>query len=319
MPGTRTQPTVGILTCSYRGDFEPCLVLCRSVDRFAPEIEHWLVVPRADVALFAPLASSRRRVIAAEDVQPSWLINLPMPGPKWRKRLFLPRREVLLSLKSLPVRGWIAQQLRKLIVVHDAPFDIVLLVDSDNVFFRPLTLAHLVRDDGKIRFFRNPGASDVDTHHKWHQSAARLLGLPPTNYFGADYIDPFIVWQPKLVAALAKRISETTGADWLVALARTPHFAEYILYGVFADHVFEGDPGHYPTSQSLGFARWLESFSGEEDERQFLAAMRPHHVACNLQSTLGMTTEHRERMLAQLIELGREQEATIQPPPDGVS
>ena len=313
-PPPAPTPTVGILTCSYRGDLEPCQVLCRSIDRFAPQMEHLLVVPRHDVPLFAPLASSRRRVIAAEDVQPNWLINLPMPGPKWRKRLFLPRREVLLSLKSPPVRGWIAQQLRKLIIVRDAPWDVVLHVDSDNVFFRPLTYGHLVRDDGRVRLFQNPGASDMDPHRKWHQSAARLLGLPPTSYFGADYIDPFAIWQKKIVVGLTERISQATGLDWLVALARTPHFAEYILYGVFADHVMTEDPGHFPTAQSLGFARWEGSFSGAGDEADFLGKMRPFHVACNLQSTIGMTTVHRETMLATLIELGARQEATVLPP-----
>lgn len=292
--------TAGLLTCSYRGDLEVCRTLCRTVDRFTPEwLEHLLIVPRADYALFAPLAGPRRRVIIAESLQPWWLRGLPMPGPKWRKRLFLPRREVLLSLKSLPVRGWIAQQLRKLILAAEAPWDIVLHVDSDGFFIRPLTREHLVQG-GKVRLFQNPGGGYLPTHFRWHASAARLIGLPHTDYFGADYIDPFIVWRADVARGLKARIEETTGMDWVTALARTPHFAEYILYGVYADHVL-GEAGHFRTNESLAFARWTGDFTGEADIAAFTGELEPHHVVCNVQSTVSLDRETRERLVEALI------------------
>jgi len=296
----RSQPSIGILTCSYRGDAEACRLLCRTIDRFAPWVEHRLIVPRKDLPLFLPLRGPRREVIAQEELQPGWLMQMPMPPPRWRRLLHLPRREMFLSLRGLPVRGWILQQMLKIAAVRDAAWDVVLHVDSDCVFFRELTREHLVQD-GRVRFYRSPGAADMEPHRTWHRAAATLLGLPPQDYFGADYIDSFVVWQKTIVRGLTDRIESVSGRDWWTTLSRTLHFAEYILYGVYADRVMTEDPGHFATARSLGLSRWSEGFSDAAAETAFLASMGADQVACNIQSTLGLSAADRERLLGDLI------------------
>ncbi|MBK6873141.1 MAG: hypothetical protein IPJ14_13960 [Kineosporiaceae bacterium] len=298
--------SIGIVTCSYAGDLQPAQVLCESIDRFVPDdFRHLLVVPKSDLKLFAGLTGARREVVVAETVQPSFLRTVPMPGPKWRERLHLPRREVLFSMRGLPIRGWLVQQLRKLAIAHDAPWDVIVHVDSDNVFFRPLTYDRLVQE-GAVRLYRNPGHADMLPHNRWHRAAAGLLGLPEQNYFGADYINPLVVWRRDVTQGLARRIEEACGSDWMVTLSRTPHFAEYILYGVYADHVLGGDAGHFRTAESLSFSRWVGSFEGQADEEAFVRQMEDHHVLCNLQSTIGMTLKQREVIFDRLVTLASE-------------
>lgn len=305
---TETAPTIGLLTCSYRGDFDSCRLLCETIDRFAPWIEHRLIVPKRDLPLFGPLASARRDVVPEEDLRPWWLMHLPLPGPKWRRLLHLPRREVFLSLRGMPVRGWILQQMLKIAAVRDGKWDVVLHVDSDCVFFRPLTREHLIKD-GRVRFYRNPGAANMEPHNSWHRAAAQLLGLPPRDYFGADYIDSFIIWRKQIVREVTDRIEATTGKDWWTALSRTLHFAEYILYGIYVDQVRGADDGQYATARSLGMSRWSEGFADAAAEDAFIATMGADQVACNVQSTLGLSSEGRAAFLERLIAAAAAQDA----------
>lgn len=51
------------------------------------------------------------------------------------------------------------------------------------------------------------------------------------------------------------------GADWRITLARTPHFAEYILYGIFVEHVLALEKaGHVADGESLSLTRWQGEF-----------------------------------------------------------
>src|SRR5262245_14298579 len=111
----RTPMSVGLLTCSFRRDFELCRLMCETVDRFVPQtIEHVIIVPSSDLRMFSGLRSSRRRVESVSAFEPRWFVHLPQPSERWRKALRLPRQEIILTPYSQPVRGWIAQQLRKL-------------------------------------------------------------------------------------------------------------------------------------------------------------------------------------------------------------
>ena len=131
-----------ILTLSYSGDFDCCSLLCESFDRFAPTgISHRLFTPTHDLALFAPLAGGRRSLGSQDrDLLPRWLVKLPMPRPRLRDLLRLPRRNIYLSPFTPPVRGWIAQQMMKIAACADSPTEIIMHVDSDTAFVRPLTL-----------------------------------------------------------------------------------------------------------------------------------------------------------------------------------
>lgn len=293
--------TVRLSTCSFRGDFESCRALCESVDRFVPqEIEHWLIVPAADLDLFGTLGGGRRRVVAEDAFLPRGFWKAP-PPPALLRRLFgLSRRNVYLTPFSAPVRGWIAQQMMKIAATIEASEDVVVHVDSDNAFIRPLTAENLVRD-GRVRLYRNPRKVELASHRAWHAAAGRLLGLPPSDWRGAEYVDALVVWRRDAAIAMTRRIEAVTGRSWQVALSRTPHFSEYVLYGVFVDQVlgFEA-AGVWPEPLSLCHTRWSGDFADAADEEAFVKAVRPGQVSCLIQSTIDLTPDRRRELYARV-------------------
>lgn len=302
--------SASLVTCSFSGDLDVCRMLCDSVDRFVPEtIGHRLYVPAKDMPLFAPLASSRRTIATQESLLPRWFWKVPLPSQRWRARLGLPRRNVYLTPFSLPVRGWIAQQIMKLAATAGAGAEIVVHVDSDNAFIRPLRVESLARE-GRVRLYRDPEMVDMPSHRLWHAAAGRLLGLPPADFYGAEYIDQLVVWRRSVLLRLLARIGETTGRDWRVALARTPHFAEYILYGVFADRALGLEAaGLFAEPNSLCLSRWSQAFADSADEDAFIAAIRPEHVACLIQSTIDMAPDARRRLFERATAFAAAQDA----------
>lgn len=280
-----------ILTLSFAGDFERCRVLCETMDRFvAGDAEHVVAVPSGDLALFGPLAGGgRRRLVAQEELIPAWLFKLPLPGPEWRKRLFLPRRNMYLSLRGRPVRGWIAQQMMKLAGAARLGQDIVLHCDSDLAFIRPVA-ADVFRRDGAVRLFRVPGAGDTAMHARWHRAASRLLGIAPSGYHGADYIGHLVTWRRPVVERLLARLAETGGRDAAAILAGTPDLSEYVLYGVFCEKVLGlAESGHSPDATDLCATVWSEPEAGTDPLAA--APIRPEHVGLGIQSTVAMSPE----------------------------
>ena len=294
---TAATRSVLLVTCSYRGDISACRALCESVDRWVDEhIEHLIVVPPGDVKLFSELSGPRRRIATDNDYLPNLFFKLPMPSAKWRKRLRLPRRNIYVTPFSPPVRGWIAQQLIKIATARDASADIVVHVDSDNTFIRRFGADEIVRED-KVRLYRDPVRVASETHPAWHRAAGRLLGLEPRDFYDAEYIDQLVVWRPEVVRQMTAHIEQVTGRRWWVALCRTLHFAEYILYGVFSDKVrgLEAS-GHYADEKSLCLTRWSGEFASEVEETAFAESVERQHVICCLQSTIALSSEVRSRV-----------------------
>lgn len=294
-----TEPTVEFLTLSYSGDFDVCRLLCKSMDRFvSADITHRLIVPRADLALFAPLAGKTRKLEAQDQYLPAWFRRVPMPPPKWRKRLHLPRRDVYVTPFSLPVRGWIAQQIMKISAAAKSSADLVVHVDSDNVFVRPFALDRIYRD-GKTRIYRDETPVGLETHARWQRMAGKLLGLEAEAFYGGEYIDPFVVWKTGVVRGLILRLEEVSGSHWIKTLARTQHFAEYVLYGVYADRIagFEA-AGLRPENTSLCHSVWHRGFEDDDTLMSFVEALQPYHQTCLIQSTVAEDLAARERLFS---------------------
>ena len=306
--------SIEILTKSYRGDFEHCSLLCESMDRFIPGgITHRIVVPRSDMALFSRLANAGRAIVAEDDLLPAWFWRVPLPSPRWRRLFLLPRRDVYLTPFSLPVRGWIAQQIMKIAAAATSTADIVVHIDSDNVFIRPFAVQRIVRD-GKVRLYRDPKPVGLATHARWQHSAGRLLGLPDQSFYGGEYIDPFVVWKASVVRGMVARMEAVGGSDWIRTLARTRHFAEYVLYGVYADRVAGfGDAGLEPQEFSLCHSRWSDDFADDSDIDRFVEEVQPYHLTCLIQSTIGSDQEQRKRIFARVTEAAHRQDAANVP------
>jgi hypothetical protein len=310
MSGASTKLDASILTLSYRGDLEYCRLLCESLDRFAPPgLRHRLFVPSRDRELFAPLATQARTIGAEDtDLLPRWLKKIPMPGPRLRRLLRLPRRNIYLSLYSPPVRGWIAQQIMKIGGAAESPTEIVMHVDSDGVFIRPLPAAMLMRPDGAVRFYRNPHLETHATHILWREVACRLLGIDAKSFVPGDYIGICIVWRRSIVRRMIQRIEEVGGADWRKILAREPHFSEYTLYGMFVESLGVEAAGHFADGVSPVLEIWDQEPETPAEEAAFVQGLQPHHVACLIQSTAKMSMEKRLDLLERVVARARTQD-----------
>ena len=276
-----TDKKLVIVTPSYHRDLERCRLTVRSVDRFVDaDIHHYLVIDRRDIPLFREFENHRTTIITAEDLLPWWIFRIPRVGKMW------------MSLKTLPVRSWIVQQLMKLSVASQINADVFCFVDSDVAFVRPTGLDAFVSDRG-VRLFRRPGHANMPTHQRWHRSSARLLGLEERDYFGSDFIGNMITWRRDTLLAMQQRIEEVTGKHWVRAVAGELHLSEYILYGIFAEHVMGiQKAGHEPQDFDLCHCSWDYEINGPDDiDTFFNRDLDPHIRAVLVQSNLGLTTE----------------------------
>ena len=97
---------IAFVTQTYKADYDECLLLCESIDRFVPaEIKHYLFVNDEDYDLFSHLKNERRKVMKKSAIIPKWLKKFPI-------KLF--GHTVWVSPFTIPVRGWIIQQICKL-------------------------------------------------------------------------------------------------------------------------------------------------------------------------------------------------------------
>lgn len=276
---------IALLTVTYAGDLELCRRLCDSIDRHMPGIRHYLVIDRVDRGLFAPLVSANRVLVETEDLLPE-LFQTRILG-----------RRVWLTPYGPPVRGWILQQLAKLALTSRLDEKVVVVTDSDAVFVRPLTRDAVLRD-GRTRFYHAPGAAQLPPQMKWHRIAARVLGLQPRDYFGADYISTAVPWRPEIVRALLARIRRTTWMPWRMALSWRFRFSEYILYGVFVDHV----TGHHQdlvfhADADLCHCSWHYDLDDPAQRQAFIDDLGPHHAAVLIQSNLRLAEDKRAALM----------------------
>jgi hypothetical protein len=95
---------------------------------------------------------------------------------------------------------------------------------------------------------------------------------------------------------LHEYISRVHGADWVSALTKIPLFYEYFLYGVFVDHVLEGDTGHYYDDTNICHAYWDERQLSDVQLQQFFATINPGQVAVMISSKSGIPV-HRYQSL----------------------
>jgi len=272
-----------VMTASWSADLKRCSLMCESVDRFlSGDWHHYLLVEPRDVPAFKSLEGPRRTVISEADLFPRWLRAFPDPSN-------LGRRHVWLSPFSLPLRGWHAQQIRRLALAQHVDADMLLSIDSDVVMVRPYDPSGMWVD-GKMRMFRIDGGinQDMAEHRQWLAHAGKLLGLPASVTPAHDYINTFIGWRVDAARAMLDHIEKISGRHWIRALISSRAISECTIYGRFADEVLEGE-GHVCSDQALCHMLWLsESYPDTPEGLQtFMAELQPHQVAIGVQSFVG--------------------------------
>ena len=292
-PDLVAAPRVVMVTASYGPDWERCRLLCETVDRHVSGLhEHLILVEPRDRALFRQLEGPRRRVIDERALLPSWLRAFPDP---WS-----PGRRLWLSPFTPPLRGWHAQQLRRIAVAGHTSADLLVFCDSDVLFVKPFDLSRLAVN-GRARLYRLDHAlpgPERGRHREWSRQAGRALGLGETTASPHDYIATLIAWRRDAALGLQARIEAVTGRHWAAGIARSRDFSECLLYGRFVDEVL-GGAGHQADPEGFCRIHWTGAAMGDDDVRRFVAGMREHQVAVGMQSFIGTDPARIRRVLGE--------------------
>lgn len=254
--------SIAVITPSFARDFELCRELNESVlTFFGPPARHYVIVDSCDLKLFRPLANSRTVVVSVEDVLPRGYIKLRFSKKWWFS-----------APAMFPVKGWLIQQLVKLSAPYFAAERVLVNVDSDVRFVRPVDPTLFIRGD-RTRMYRLAGGVKAGMLHvKWQRNLSGLLDVIPDQLPMNDYVGNAISWDRSVVLAARQRIEEVTGHAWHIALARARKVSEYVLYGLYVDKIAGPDaagvwiderprchtywgPGPLPRSEVERFAR----------------------------------------------------------------
>jgi hypothetical protein len=258
--------TYALVTPSFSLDADRCRLLVESVERWVPpQVRHYLVIDRRDIPLFKPMSSARTEVLVVEDVVPPWLIRLPGIRRFW------------LSLRSLPVRNWIMQQIVKLSIPQAVREDVLLYTDSDVFFVAPYDPSSFERD-GKVPLFVETGQRGlIRFNDEWHRVAAELLGLAPQRSYDTNYIGNVIPWKRVAAVALLERMATVAGKAWQLAVTRRTVFAEYILYGMFSQYVLGLEAGVWDDPALRTLCYWPRIPLNVEGLTKLKAGLLPQH------------------------------------------
>lgn len=273
-----------LVTKTYRGDLSAFTDLCRSIDQFMPDVRHVVLHDRRDREMIAAFAGPQRELVDCNDLLPG-LREVTIAGRTvwWRAPFF-------------PVRGWIYQQLAKIAAVALLNEDAAVLIDSDARFVSPIRHEHLF-DGDRVRLFHRPGAPSgpVAESPKWHNVASQALGLTQRGYTGADYISNAVIWSPAVVRQMIERIERATGDAWFDPLIRPRRFSEYVLYGVFCEHVAGKHKELFSLAEGeLAHCSWHYDFGSDEEIDRFVAEFDESKIAVLIQSNLSLSDAKRE-------------------------
>ena len=256
-----------IITPSYKPDFARCRLLTESIDKFAPsDIHHYIVVDQKDFKLFQQLSNHNhnRTLITVESVLPWWIQKIPLIKNGW------------FSLKTLPIRNWLIQQIVKLEIANHIREDVLIFVDSDVAFVRPFDYRHFIKGE-KVKLFKENiplSLWNTKIEYSWYNSATSLLKLPQLTEFSdqnpvINYVGNFIIWKRDNVLKLHQHIEQVTQKSWIKAIPSYWNFSEYILYGIFVDQVLKENSGHYWDSHKVSHDYWGTTPLNEKQLQQF--------------------------------------------------
>jgi hypothetical protein len=269
---------IAIITPSFARDFEFCRELNESVLAYLPApLKHYLIVDGKDLKLFAQLENDRTVVAAVEDVIPKGYFKLPYSAKWWFS-----------TAAMVPAKGWLIQQIAKLAIARYLDEPVLVNVDSEVRFVRPIDPALFTRD-GKTRLYRQPGGVVSGMGHvKWHKNVCRLLDVAADSLPMDDYVGNVISWDRELVLEACARIESVTGDPWHVAFTRGRLISEYMTYGLHVDKVV----GHAAAGVWVDERSWCHTYWGpgplpEAKIEAFVAAMPRDDVAFSIAGYTG--------------------------------
>jgi len=266
---------LAVLTPSFRDDASLFADLHASVlANTAPSVVHHVVVPPSDAHLFRQYEGSRCQIWTHRDLLPRYCFSVPRAAG------------LTLNLRRPwpPVRGWVTQQIMKMAGTAAIEARAVVIMDSDAVLLREMRLDRLLQD-GRLWYFRRDRAvtSRMQRHLTWDKVARRMLGVAGRVAVPApDYVSPIAVWDPAIVRALIEHLADGAGRNWVDVVSGELHVSEFVLYGIFAEHVlgdmpaFDG-PLCHNYYERVPLSRTQARLFADEMPEQALGAMISSH------------------------------------------
>jgi len=268
-----------LITPSFKDDFERCKRLVKSVNQYVSGCDtHYLIIDQNEMELFSELASDKVKLIEKESLLPF----RKLPGSILRKWWF--------GKGSLPVRGWIFQQLCKLAIAESIECDAIVFADSDVEFIRNCDLNDLWKD-GKLRLSvrkRGPVMKTDKRYINWFQLSSDLFGLGDQSKIQHGYIAQLNAFRRDTCLEMLNGISEKYGKPWYKVLGRKLDLSEFIIYGAYAEYKKECE-GHWIDEENLAHSSWFYEINSDADIKKYLEDLDPHHVAVHVQSNLGFS------------------------------
>lgn len=269
-----------VITPSYTPDFDRCKLLARSVQKFVQPATHYIIVTQQDYPLFKQLRGPTTEILVVESLIPRWLFKMPFVKNGW------------FSLKTPPVRNWILQQIVKLSAGYQIEKDVLIYVDSDLSFIRPLDLQTLVQGD-QVRLFR--AYDDSQPIDAWDLTAAKLLGLPTQKL--PNYLHALVTWRHDNVVKLFQHLEAVSGRGAIATLCRSWHLSEYQLYGAFVEHFLGNESGHFWETRGLCKEYWDPVNLPNADLESFLSNIEPDCVAVMISAKAGISPTRYQALL----------------------
>ena len=272
MDTTRDDLKFALITPSYAPDFERCKLLVESVERcLTDESRHYIVVDHRDVDLFRQLTSSKVCLLVVEELLPPWIYRVPTSKGWW------------MSHRTRPIRNWILQQLVKISVCDAIDENVLVFCDSDCAFVRPFDIkSRLVKDNRLALLKVDVQNEDV---HVWTEASKRILGIEGKVVHPATYISNMIAWYKPNILKMRSWIEETNGTGWIQVLCQYGNFSEYMLYGVFVDHVLGLEAAnHFLFDAELIKPSWSAPLHTEAQIRDFFDQVTESHIGVMIHS-----------------------------------
>ncbi len=220
-----------IVTPSYKLDYDQCVLMCDSVDAFVQgDWHHYIIVNKVDRQMFAHLNGPRRTVLLNSEVLPSWLRYIGKLGKVRSGSMWF-------SWRTGIIFGWHLQQIVKLNMASFLNEEIMLLVDSDVFFVRPLLLDSLNGKSGitLCRTFPAEGTGD-EILNAFNLQSQKTLGLPPSTK-QANSAHPLVVWHRQTVLEMCDYIGKRHKKHWIAAIYGYRALSEGTLYGLYIDNI----------------------------------------------------------------------------------
>ena len=263
-----------LVTPSYWKDVEQCRFQLETAQQWVPsDIKHYLLIANRDLPLFRPMISRNVELIVVEDIIPKWLFRVPGINRFW------------LSLRTLPVKNWILQQIVKLSAPAAIQEDVLLYADSDMFFIAPFDPRSFERE-GKVPLFLEAGQRGlIPANDQWITTCSRLLGIPVDDTdLDVNYIGQLIWWRRQNALDAVQRVEQCMGRQWQQVVAGLSGFAEYILYGLYNQRILKERSGHWEDSALRTLNHWGTNPLSLPELQAFSASRQPQHHSAMISS-----------------------------------